>query len=126
MKKKICVLAVDLVLLLIGLFAKSIVYYFSSIIPICPTKAIGFLCPACGGTRCVFYFFQGDFAAAFSLNALIFLTGIYAIIVLIIWNLSWLFRVRFAEKSLKYLLDYRVFIAWSVGMAVFTAIRNII
>ncbi len=126
MKKKIAIISVDLILVLIGVFAHPIVYFFSSIIPECPAKAIGILCPACGGTRCFYYFFSGDFAAAFSLNAFLFLTLIYALALFLLWNLSWLFEAAFAKKLLRYLLDYRVFLLWGIGMGLFCLIRNVI
>ena len=113
-------------MILVGAFAQPIAAFFSAVIPECPSKALGILCPACGGTRCFNYLFSGNFAAAFSLNALLFLTAVYGLIVLILWNLSWLFNVKFAQKGMRYLLDYRVFIAWGIGMGLFCLIRNLI
>jgi len=126
MKKKSIIIIIDLILIAIGAFSHSIVYYFSTIIPECPAKAIGILCPACGGTRCFYYFFSCDFAKAFALNGFLFLTTLYVCAVLILWNLSWLFEVKFASKALNRMLDYRVFLGWGIGMALFFLFRNII
>ena len=126
MKKKLIIILLDILLVACVIFSQPIIFFLSMMIPECPALSVGILCPACGGTRCVYYFFSGDFSTAFSMNGLIFLTILYAFAVLVLWNLSWFFEVRFATKVLKRLLDYRVFFGWGIGMGLFFLIRNLI
>ena len=124
--KRIVMIGIDLLLAIIGDKAGLMVYYFTTIISECPAKAVGILCPACGGTRLSFYLLSGNFSAAFFVNPFLFITAIYAMILFFLWNLSWIFNLRFAQRALRLLLDYRIFIGWGIGMLIFFLIRNLI
>ncbi len=92
----------------------------------CIFYKMGFLCPACGATRCVYSIFQGNFSDAISYNIAVFAVFIYLVILLIVFNMSVLFGFRRITKILHIIIDYRVIIIISVSFALFGLVRNFI
>ena len=80
-------------------------------------------CGSCGGTRCVYNFFTGNFPAAFQFNSFFFFVIIYVILLITLANLAFVFKVKSTEKPLKVIADYRIFIIFATGYFIFTLIR---
>lgn len=68
---------------------------------------------------------NGDFLQAFNYNQFFFIAFCYAVILLVVLNLAWLFKVKFAQKLLRIMAHYRAVIVFAVGYAAFTAVRFI-
>lgn len=94
--------------------------------PGCVFRKLGFLCPACGGTRCVRYFLEADFATAFRYNSYIFITIILAVIALVFLNITVFSKSKTCEKICIKLINYRTIILWAICFAVFGIVRNIL
>lgn len=86
----------------------------------------GILCPGCGGTRCVYNFFNGRFVTAFRFNPYIFLSIIYVLCSALILNVKILLKNKAAEKVFSVMTDYRVVVVWAAGFMLFGILRNII
>ena len=96
-------------------------------LPVCFIKnSSGFLCPACGGTRCVMAFTSVDFADSFKYNPYIFITIIFVVIALILLNVTVFTNSVICQKISAKFLNYRTVIFWGIGFALFGIIRNII
>jgi hypothetical protein len=62
---------------------------------ICPSAALGFSCPGCGGLRAVNDLTHGDVGAALSSNLLVTLMIPVAVVVLLVWTRDrWTGRTR--------------------------------
>lgn len=121
----IAVIVLD-ALALIGMFVlKPLAKLMIDAFPDCFfVRNFGFECPSCGGTRCVFQFFGGNFSDAFSLNPLYFLCIIYVILLFVFLNLS-LFRLNFARRAVKIMASWQAAIGFAVCYLVFGIIRMI-
>ncbi|MBQ7328899.1 MAG: DUF2752 domain-containing protein [Oscillospiraceae bacterium] len=90
----------------------------------CKWTFVGAKCATCGGTHCVQSFLQGDLAASFVWNPMVFCWILYAIATGVLLNLRYVFHLRWAEHVLKGMYSLRVFY---VGLGVFllyTLVRN--
>ena len=121
----IAVIVLD-ALALIGLFVlKPLAKLMIDVFPDCFfVRNFGFECPSCGGTRCVFQFFGGNFYESFSLNPLFFLAIIYIIILFVFLNLS-LFKLNFFRRAVKIMASWQAAIGFAVCYLVFGIIRMI-
>lgn len=91
----------------------------------CKWTIVGAKCATCGGTHCALCFLQGDFAASFAWNPMVFCWILYAITTGIFLNLRFVFRVAWAGRALKAMYSLTAFF---VGLGVFllyTLVRNI-
>ena len=124
-KYKITVAVLD-ALAFIGLLSlKSIAGYMIDYFPECFfVRNFGVECPSCGGTRCVFQFFSGNFVESFSLNPLFFLSIIYILLLFVFLNLS-LLKLNFAYRAVKIMASWKAVIGFSIGSLVFGIIRAI-
>ena len=84
----------------------------------------GITCPACGGTRCVNYFFTLRFWDSFSMHPIFFLIIVYLILLFVMANCS-LFTKRL-DKALKVMFTPRVVVAWTILFAIFGIIRGFV
>lgn len=91
----------------------------------CKWTLVGAKCATCGGTHCVQSFLQGDLAASFAWNPMVFCWILYAIATGILHNLRFVFHLSWAERVLKGMYSLTAFF---VGLGVFllyTLVRNI-
>jgi hypothetical protein len=123
--KKSYVFLLDGALLVLGLAAGWLTGWMLSAIPDCPVMQFGFLCPACGGTRCVRYFFSGQFAQAFTMNPFVFVLIWYLCAALVLLNIGVLLKLPKAEKIAIRMTDWRAVIVAAVLFAVFGIVRNL-
>lgn len=119
-------LSVDAVLLTLLFFARDLVLLAMAILPTCPFVMLGYQCPACGGTRCVFNILSLNFATAFRFNPLVFVLFFYALICFICVNLYYLFGIKWAKNVYKAMLNPKIIIVFAVVFALFGIIRNFI
>lgn len=121
-KKRIIVL--DIALLALVLAARLLTGWMLEYIPDCPFTKLGWLCPACGGTRCVRYFFSGELGAAFAMNPFFFVLIWYLGAALALLNIGVLLKKTTAEKIALRMTDWRAVIVAVVVFAVFGMARN--
>lgn len=82
-------------------------------------KITGFLCPACGGTRCIKSIFNLDFINAFKYNQMIFFTTMYMFVLNLVYVITTIFK-----KTIIVFKYYYVYF-WLIFFTVFTILRNI-
>ena len=92
----------------------------------CIVQRLGYLCPACGGTRCVLMLLQGNIFGAFRMNTYFFLTGFFALGVLLLLHISVFARVPIVTKICRGIFHPSVPIAWAIGLVIFGILRNFI
>ena len=120
---KITVIVLD-ALAVIGIFTlKGIAKFMIDYFPECYFWGnYGIECPSCGGTRCVFKFFGGDFAESFSLHPLFFLAIVYIIVLFVFMNLS-LFGLKFARRVVNIMASWQAVVGFAVCYLVFGIFR---
>ena len=91
----------------------------------CYFQGLGYLCPACGGTRAFALLIQGELLAAFSMNPYFIITGFVLLVGLIFLHLSSFFqKVTFHKVSRGIFHPYSA-IVWAFGLLLFGFLRNI-
>ncbi len=90
----------------------------------CVFRKSGYLCPACGGTRCVYYFMRLDFVSSFLANPYLFISAIAAAVLLFVYNVYILSKGKYLSKTYKVLFNPYYLIIWTVGFTVFGVLRN--
>ncbi len=124
-KYKITVIVLDALAVIGILTLKSIAKFMIDYFPECYFLSnFGIECPSCGGTRCVFQFFGGNFGEAFLLNPLFFLAIVYIIVLFVFMNLS-LFGLKFARRAVRIMTAWQVPVIFAVGLALLGIIRLI-
>lgn len=123
-KKKLYVILLDLALAVLALAAGPVTGWMLWFIPDCPVTKLGLLCPACGGTRCVRYFFSGRFADAFWVNPFFLLLILYLGAALVLLNVGVLLKVERSEKIARAMTSWQTVIVLAVLFAVFGVVRN--
>ena len=91
---------------------------------VCAVRNSGYLCPACGGTRCVYYFMRLDFVSSFLANPYLFISAIAAAVLLFVYNVYILSKGKYLSKTYKVLFNPYYLIIWTVGFTVFGVLRN--
>lgn len=119
-------LLLDGVLLALVGLALPLSRWMLTALPDCYVAQMGFLCPACGGTRAVSALFRGDLIAAVRLNPLVVLLIAYAVLAVVVFHVEVLLRQKWARTIRTRMLDYRVIIGWAVAAVLFTLLRNIL
>ena len=120
-------LSIDMLLLVIYLCLGKITgLMIDSGVSSCNYMKLGILCPSCGGTRCVKNLAKGRIFDAFMYNQYIFLMITYFVVIVILFNLDYVFNLEFAAKLRKKITDYKVIIMMSIGWAIFGIIRCIL
>ena len=122
--KKTYVILLDLGLVALALLAKLLTGWMLWLLPDCPVAKMGLLCPACGGTRCVRYFFSGQLGAAFGANPFFFVLIWYLGAALVLWNVGVLLNAPKAERIARRMTDWRAVIVAAVLFAIFGVLRN--
>lgn len=119
-------LLIDAVIIALLCFARPLVLLAMDIIPTCPFVKLGFTCPSCGGTRCVFNILSLNFVTAFKFNPFIFVMFFYAAICFIAVNIYFLFGAKWAKKLYTAMLNPKIIICIAILFALFGIIRNFI
>lgn len=120
------VLTLDSVIALGGIFVSNIARFISSSSNTCLMKLFGLTCPSCGGTRCVYNFFKGNLAEAFGYNQFLFVMIFYALALVVLLNLQYVFGLNFPKKPIKYMVHPITLIAIVALYVTFGIVRNVI
>lgn len=88
---------------------------------LCPSAALGFWCPGCGGLRAVNDLTHGEVGAALSSNLLLVLAMPFAVVALGLWAAD---RWRGTPATIPWLRLKPLLPALFVVLAVFTLARN--
>lgn len=123
---KIRILLLDLALILLLLLAWPLSKWMMDVIPDCIVAQQGYLCPACGSTRCIQALLQLQLAPAFRLHPLLCLLVFHLAAMVLFLNLGWVAGLDACRRVFRLLTDYRLFIAWGVAYALFGILRNIL
>ena len=123
-KKQILLLLGDLAILALALLIPRFSKLLLDAGPACIFTRWGLLCPACGGTRCVRYFFTGRFSLAFAMNPLIFILILYGIFWLFLVNLGCFARWKPAQKAASFMVRPGVVVSFAIAFALFGILRN--
>lgn len=121
-KKSLIIIIIELVLLIIlYFFVKS---KYIELIPECWVyKNTGILCPACGGTRCVQNFLQGNFIEAFFSHMIFFIGIIYLGII----DIVYLINLNRKEKiGIEFYPKYWYAIIFAIVLIIYTIVRNVL
>lgn len=117
------VIFADLSVLCIFFLRKNIISLIKLLCPECFFyKKFGFICPSCGGTRCLSYISQGNFTSAIKEHALFFILILYFLFLLILFNLHYIFNIRLAKTITLRLANIKIlifFIAFYILLWVF-------
>lgn len=116
----------DALLLASPLLASAITRLMLSHLPDCFVTRLGLQCPACGGTRCIRYFFQGRIKDSFLLNPYLFLSALFWGLLVILLNTGYLLNHRPSQQLLKKLATPTTVILWAIGFIAFGILRNLL
>lgn len=125
-RKQTVLLVLDVVFLLLVMLAPKLSGWMLGSWEDCWVAEMGFLCPACGGTRCVQFLSQGRIREALQSNWYLCLLLLYGGVLLCMANLAVLFRVEFAEKAMRKMGNHWVLIGLFAGFALFGILRNVL
>ncbi len=125
-KKRIIVLAADIAVIAFALLAPSLASLLMNSLSECFFLERGILCPACGGTRCVYSFFSGRFAEAIAYNAAFFCAIIYGLVLLLWLNIDALRPNRVSPTAIR-LMTCPATVFTALGLyLVYGLLRNIL
>lgn len=124
--KKIRILLVDFGLLAIAALAWPLSSWMLRSLPPCPFPAMGFLCPACGGTRCIRNLLQGQLAAAWNSNPFFLVLIVYVAAALGLLNVGVLFDHTPTYRLAKKLLSWQFVVIAAILFAIFGIARNFV
>lgn len=124
-KNIVTVCIVDFLAVALAFLLRPVTRIMFDSLPDCVFARMGFLCPSCGGTRCINQLSRGRLVEAFMYNPCVFLMVVYMLLILVVANLGYLFNVSMARKIFKAITNYKVIITIAVCYAVFGIIRNI-
>lgn len=91
----------------------------------CMWTLLGGKCITCGGTHFVNSLLNFRIAEAFRHNEFLFVLTALLLVVFVLLNLSWLFRVKFATAALKKIFTIPSLIIVMALLLLFLLIRNI-
>ena len=89
---------------------------------LCPSAAMGFWCPGCGGLRAVNDLTNGDIGAALSSNVVLVVLMPVAVVALAIWAID---RWRGARHQVPWSTLKPTVVTLLVVLALFTVARNL-
>ncbi len=102
--KKVFIIFTDILLVL---FSLAVPYIASAMIERgakCYFLKNGIICPSCGGTRCVYSFFTGDFKKALLYNFCIFCGLLLGFALIILLNIYVFFKKEYCIKIIRWTL----------------------
>ena len=124
--KKRELLIIDAVLLGVGLLAPFLARLLLALPTDCYVQKIGYLCPACGGTRSVLLLFRGEMIDAFRMNAFFVLSALFALSAMLLIHISVLSPKHYFAKLCRGILHPGIAVIWAVCFVLFGILRNII
>ncbi len=122
MKKKAIIIGIEIIIIIaLYMFINS---KYIELVPKCWVhRKIGFLCPACGGTRCVINIFKGNITQAFFSHMIFFISIVYIIIV----NIIYIINIGKKKKILTWIYPkYWYAIIFAIVLIIYTIVRNLL
>jgi len=116
--QKMIILQIIFFLIAIGIYILINTELYNNISECNFKKNTGYLCPACGGTRCVKSILKFEFINAFQYNQMIFFTIIYMFILNLIYVIT-----TILNRPVIIFKHYYVYF-WLVFFIMFTILRN--
>lgn len=120
------VLLLDIALVLLLLLVWPLSNWMLDVLPDCVVAQKGYLCPACGSTRCIQALLQRNLPLAFRLHPLLCLLLFHLATMVLFLHLGWLADCKPCRRVFRLLTDYRLFIVWGIAYALFGILRNIL
>ncbi len=121
-KKSILIIGIEIICLLFlyGFINSS----YLELVPKCWVYQItGFLCPACGGTKCVIFLLKGNLIEAFFSHILFFIGIVYLLVV----NVIYIINLNRKKKMAKILYPKTLYgIIFVVLLIIYTIVRNLL
>lgn len=124
--RPLLIVLLDVGILLLVLLAVPLSSWMMDTLPNCIVAELGYLCPACGSTRCVRALLSADFASAFRLHPLLCILLAHLSAILLLLNLGWLANLNPCRRAFRLLTDPHIFIGWAVAYVLFGILRNIV
>lgn len=121
-KKSVLMIGIEILFLLMlyGFVNSS----YLELIPKCWVyQNTGFLCPACGGTRCVMFLLKGNLIEAFFSHILFFIGIVYLLVVNILYIINLNRKKKIAEKFYPKTSYAVIFV---VLLIIYTIVRNLL
>lgn len=119
------IVLLDLALCVLALCLQPLARWMMAVLPTCPVAQLGYLCSACGSTRCLLALSQLQLAQAFAFHPLLCLLALYSLLGLLALHLGYLANIQPLRRLCKAMADYRVIIAWAVAYGLFGLLRNL-
>lgn len=131
LKEKFCknifyLIILDICTVLALVFAPFVSNVMLLYLPDCWVARHGFLCPACGTTRCVNALFDGKIYKALTLNPISFFLIIYLAVLILLLNITLISNVKPIKKIVKGMVHPIAVICFAIAFAVFGILRNFI
>lgn len=117
-------LLLDLGILLLILLAGPLSAWMLDVLPGCFVAELGYLCPACGSTRCVQALSRGELALAFSLHPMLCISLVYLTVLLLFLHLRVLWGKRWCSCIFAGLTHWKTISLWGLCYALFGILRN--
>lgn len=121
-RKQIRIITIELIILLsmYGLINSELIQW----VPSCWIyEAIGILCPACGGTRCVKEFMRGNWFQAFFYHEIFFVLIIYLLMI----NIVYIINLNRKKKIATWLYPkFWYVIIFAIVLIIYTILRNLL
>lgn len=121
-KKTIQILGIEaIVLLILYSFANS---KYIEMLPVCWVyQTTGFLCPACGATRCIRSLLQGNWIQGFFYHMVFFIGILYLLII----NLVYIINLNKKEKIATWVYPkYWYVLIFVILLILYTIVRNVL
>ncbi len=84
----------------------------------------GIICPSCGGTRCVYSFFTGNFKEALLYNFCVFCGLLVGIALLVLLNVYVFFKSEYCMKIIRWTLHPITLVVLVIAYMVLGLARN--
>lgn len=121
-KKTIQILGIEVIVLLI--LYRFVNSKYVEMLPVCWVyQTTGFLCPACGITRCIRSLLQGNWIQAFFYHMVFFIGILYLLII----NLVYIINLNKKEKIATWVYPkYWYVLIFVILLILYTIIRNVL
>lgn len=120
------ILLLDFAIVLLAILARPLAAWMIEVLPDCFIAEMGYLCPACGSTRCLLALSRLQIGQAFTYHPLLCILGFYGALGLLALNLGYLAGIGFFRRLFRLLTDYRAIITWAIAYGLFGLLRNIL
>ncbi len=124
--KKVFIILIDILLLICSFLAP---YVCSALIrseTVCYFWKKGILCPSCGGTRCAYFFFTGNFKQALFYNFAVFCGLSLGVFLILLLNVYAFLKNERCIKIIRFFLRPTTLISLAVAYVLFGLFRNFV